>query len=1008
MNNLTHKPKRRKTLISTFSFWSALCGFRVRTIFFLIVGMLTIISILALSWNANVVLTQKKEAEQLIWVNAFLKNSLSLNTELAQERGFTAVMLANSVYYNAESRNRLISIRRKVDQYLRLLQNDLETASISSNLAAAYTFLETLSSDIVANRQRVDASLANNGRAITASDWIFSISRTINDIPRISQLIRTPIDDKGHVTRYGVTIKDSFFTISENLGLERALIGMILAENRPILPEEYLQLGNIQYATRIALNEIDQLLINLPQNSEILQAQHGLRHTYKEEYQSLRNAIIQNSQDGQAYPVNSTQWFDSATKSINAILNISNAIDLYIEDGISLTKAYTEQRVINLATTLALVITVIFLAFRVIQKRILKPLSQLELATKRIAADDFSTSLIIRGNDEFSQLAKAFETMRNFLISDRQERSQKSQDELHKLSIAIEQSINSVVMTDPNGVIEYVNPNFYRVTGYEPGEVIGHKMNIIKSGKNPEQTYIDIWHAIGDGRMWHGELLNKKKNGELYWEMVTITPVHNKEQKITHLISTQHNINDRKALEEARFLAGHDQLTKLPNRVLLNDRFTQMVAHAQQNNSKVALLMLDLDHFKWVNDNFGHHVGDQLLIEFAERLNNAVRSCDTLARYGGGEFVILVEDVTHIEALIELVNRLMNAITTPFRLEEKEMSVSGSIGISIWPDDGKNMNILLKKADVAMYNSKKDGRNQFQFFTGEMNNKINQRLKLERSLRKAIAHQEFELYYQPLVCLESGRLIGAEALIRWNHPELGLISPLDFIPLAEETKLIKPIGQWVLQTACDQLVKWNRECGKNLSIAVNVSVCQLEDESFITSLKAALEESGLNPDNLEIEITESTVVKHPKKMLKILDSIKELGLKLSLDDFGTGYSGLSQMRRFPFDKIKIDRSFIKDIVSKHDDRVIIQAVTQMAHALNIKVLAEGVETNAQAACVLHSHCDEMQGYLVSKPMPASEFELLFNQDYSNYARQRDSNSITAPSDIQQISATILH
>jgi len=946
--------------------------------------MLTIISILALSWNASFIFAKKNDAEQLIWVNTILKRTLSLNTVLAQERGFTAVLLANSEYYNAESRQRLFEIRRKADGSLRFLQDEMKPTSSSSSSSAAYMFLKSLSSDIVASRRRVDVSLGHNEQGISSNDWIFTISRSINDVSKIGYLIRTPIDDQGHVTRYGISIKDSFFTISENLGLERALVGMVLSENRPLLPEEYLQLSNIQYSTQVALKKIDDSLMNFPRNFEMTQAQRGMRRTYKQEYQALRNAIIQSSQSGQAYPVNSTQWFDSATKSINSILNVSNAIDLYIEDSISLVKADAGQRVISLIIIMALVVTVFFWAFRVIQQRILIPLSQLELAARRIAEDNFSKSLIIRGNDEFSHVAEAFDSMRNFLISDRQVRSTKAEDELNKLSIAIDQSVNSVVITDLNGVIEYVNPHFYRVTGYEPDEVIGRRMNILKSGKNPEQTYIDIWLAIGEGRMWHGELLNKKKNCELFWEMVTITPVHDNEQKITHFISIQHDISERKALEQTSFLAYHDQLTKLPNRALLADRFTQIVAHAQRINSKVALLMLDLDHFKEVNDNFGHQAGDQLLIEFVERLKGAMRSCDTLARYGGDEFVMLVEDVTNIELLIELVNRLMKAITTPFSFEEQEMSVTGSIGISIWPDDGKHMDILLKKADAAMYHSKEDGRNQYQFFTNEMNNQINQRLKLERNLRKAIDHQEFELYYQPQVCLESNKLIGAEALIRWNHPQLGFVSPLQFIPLAEETNLIKPIGKWVLQTACAQIVKWNKEGDKELSMAVNVSICQLEDENFISYLKAVLEESGVNPADLEIEITESTVVSHPEKILKVLESIKELGLKLALDDFGTGYSGLSHMREFPFDKIKIDRSFIKDIENKPEDKIIIQAITQMAHAMNIKVLAEGVETNAQAALVRQGHCDEMQGYLISKPVPASEFELLFNQACPNY------------------------
>ena len=425
-----------------------------------------------------------------------------------------AALLANPENYNAESRQRLFEIRGKVDRNLRFLQNALQPAPGSSIPAAAYAFSQSISSSLNASRRRVDAGPAHNEQAMTASEWISTISRNIDDISKISHLVRTPLDDQGHATRFGITLKDRFFVISDSLGMDRALIGVVLAENRPFLPEEYLQLSNNHYIAQIALKKIDELLINFPRSSEMTQAQRELRHAYKEDYQTLRNAIIHSSQDGQPYPVNSTQWFDSATKGISAVLNVSNVIDLYIEEGITQIKAHHKQGVIMLLIILTLVLAVFSLAFRIVQRRILRPLNQLALSAKRIAADDFSWALTIRGNDEFSRVTEAFESMRKFLIDDRQRRSQKSRHELEKLSIAIDQSVNSVIMTDLNGTIEYVNPHFYRVTGYQPGEVIGRKMNILKSGSTPRETYDEIWSAIGEGRMWQGVLLNKKKTGE--------------------------------------------------------------------------------------------------------------------------------------------------------------------------------------------------------------------------------------------------------------------------------------------------------------------------------------------------------------------------------------------------------------------------------------------------------------------------------------------------------------
>jgi len=987
MKNLSENKKFQKKSLLILPPWTMLCGFRIRTTLLLIISLLSLIATLALFWNTFYVFERKNDADQFVWVNTILKRTLSLDTLLAQERGFTIVLLANPEHLNAESQQRLFDIRAKVDQSLYLLQDDMETAPNPLS-SVVKKLLKDLPQAIISSRRRVNLSLNQKEAAITANEWAVEISQSIDDISKINSLIRAPINTHGHVTSYGITTKDSFSAISQNLGQERALIGRVLAENRPFLPQEQQKLSNFQYATENILISIDKVLINFPKNQEIILARLRLQQAYTKGYQALRDAIIQSSQNGQAYPISSIEWFEQATKGINSILNVSTAIDLYVENGIKLITADTKQKVTAAFITLTLVAVVFILAFKIVQRRILIPLSQLELSAKRIANDDFSSALNMSGNDEFSEVAEAFELMRSFLVDDRHKRDTKAENERLKLNTAIEQSASSIVIKDLNKVVEYVNPQFYRTTGYAPDEVIGRKMDILKSGENLENNDAVIWQTLNDGKVWHGELLNKKKSGELFWEMVTISPVYDQNHKITHFISIQHDISKRKALEEnLHFMAYYDKLTGLPNRALFEDRFMQMVAQAKRTKSKVALIILDLDHFKVINDSLGHHVGDLLLIEAAKRLKETMRSCDTLARYGGDEFVMLIDNAANINTLVTLLTRLMEALQTHLVIAEQEMHVSASFGISIYPDDGEDLGTLLKKADSAMYYAKEAGRNQFQFFTSEMNKKTNERLRLEGNLRKAIEHQEMELYYQPQVCFKSGKLIGVEALIRWNHSEFGLISPFQFIPLAEEIGVIKSIGKWVLQTACAQLMKWSNEGHKGLSMAVNTSVRELEDANFIPTLKAILEETGIEPSALEIEVTESVVMSHPDKMLKVLKAIKTLGVKLALDDFGTGYSSLSYLKNFPFDKLKIDRSFIQDVAEKPEDVIFTQAITQMAHALNIKVLVEGVETRTQATLVRSCDCDEMQGYLVSKPVPASEFGLLF--DHSDTYDQSD-------------------
>jgi len=460
------------------------------------------------------------------------------------------------------------------------------------------------------------------------------------------------------------------------------------------------------------------------------------------------------------------------------------------------------------------------------------------------------------------------------------------------------------------------------------------------------------------------------------------------------MLGTVQDISERKQSEERiRNLAYYDSLTHLPNRQLYNEQLNFALSSARRHTSKVATVLFDLDHFKRINETLGHSVGDRLLVAVAERLRQCVRDYDavsrpeadsgkggtTLARLGGDEFILAMADIDRVEDAAKAAHRLIQAMQAPFRLDEHEIVVTASIGISLYPDDGADAETLLKNADSALYHAKDAGRNNYQFYNQSMNDRAFARLSLEGSLRRALENQEFLLHYQPQVDAQSGAIIGAEALIRWRHPDLGLVSPLDFIPLAEESGLIVPIGEWVLQTACTELKAWQAAGNGTLRMAVNLSGRQFRQQDLVETVQRAISAAGIAPQSLELEITESMLMQDATETTRLLDNLKALGVKLSVDDFGTGYSSLSYLKRFPLDALKIDRSFIRDIASDPDDAAITTAILAMAGGLGLEVVAEGVETMEQLGFLRSRNCQMIQGYLFSKPLPSEEIRALLRE-----------------------------
>jgi len=541
-----------------------------------------------------------------------------------------------------------------------------------------------------------------------------------------------------------------------------------------------------------------------------------------------------------------------------------------------------------------------------------------------------------------------------------------------------ETASEGIMITDAEQHILEVNQGFEAITGYARDEVIGKKTDILNSGRHDSLFFAAMWAAIEQTGKWEGEIWNRRKSGEVYPEWMSLSAVKDEHGAVSHYAVVFTDITVRKESEQRlHFLANHDPLTRLPNRAMLQERVEHSLRIAQRQNKQIAVLFIDLDRFKIINDTLGHNAGDRLLQEAAERLHECLRDSDTIARQGGDEFVVLLEDFGQDEQyLVGVARKILAALARPFVLLGQEVSVSASIGISIYPRDGQEMAVLLKNADIAMYRAKEQGKNTFQFYASESNVHSFERLALENSLRKAIERKEFILHYQAKVDLASNTVVGAEALVRWKHPELGMVPPAQFIPLAEETGLIVAIGEWVLFEACQQNRAWQEAGLALITMGVNLSGGQFRDDNLRNSIAMALAQSGLQPSYLELEITESMIMQNPERAVGILQDFRDMGMSTSIDDFGTGYSSLGYLKRFPLDALKIDRSFVKDVPGDINDSVITQAIIGLAHSLDLKVIAEGVETDAQLSFLRKQGCEQVQGYIFSKPLPAEEFALL--------------------------------
>jgi diguanylate cyclase (GGDEF)-like protein/PAS domain S-box-containing protein len=552
-------------------------------------------------------------------------------------------------------------------------------------------------------------------------------------------------------------------------------------------------------------------------------------------------------------------------------------------------------------------------------------------------------------------------------------------EERQRLWISVlEQSGEGIMICDTQRKILLVNAAFERLTGYSAAEVIGQSPAILRSGRQSPEFYAQMWSALNSTGYWSGEIWNRRKDGVLYIEWLSVSAVRDDQGAISHYVGIFADISERKAAaDRVLHLAQYDLLTELPNRSLLLDRLEQLIVTSGRGSRRAAVLFLDLDRFKEVNDSMGHDSGDSLLQAVARRISGCVRKSDTVARMGGDEFVVLLHEIDGTDGVANVAQGLLRAVCAPLTLKEQELSISASIGIAIFPEDGISAGDLLRNADAAMYRAKNGGRNAFNFYTPELNQRAVESLQTESALRLAVERQELVLHYQPQVDVRTGAVVGVEALVRWNRQGIGLVSPEQFIPLAEERGLISAIDNWVLREAIRQAKEWDRAGLPPLTVAVNISATDFHSEGFVASVKQATVDQGFDARRIELELTERVAVRNVEATVAILQELHQLGFQLSLDDFGTGYSSLNYLRRFPIDRIKIDQSFVRELnVAGADALRTVRAIISLAKSYSMKVIAEGVEDRAQFDALRAENCDAIQGYLASRPLPHEDFARL--------------------------------
>ncbi|MBW8185076.1 EAL domain-containing protein [Shewanella nanhaiensis] len=673
--------------------------------------------------------------------------------------------------------------------------------------------------------------------------------------------------------------------------------------------------------------------------------------------------------------VNSEEWWQTTSKRIDDLHQLSSTISNRIEK-LSAQQKSDSLLFLTVGITATLInILLLFILGRIMVRSLVGSVSAIATDMQKMAQDPhLDLTVAVEGNDEIAQMSQSL----NLMLKERL----KANSQLNLAAAVFNYSAEGIMVTDKNNCIELVNPAFTQITGYTLEEVKGKKPSMLKSDMQPAGYYQSMWSSLEQSDKWEGEVWNKRKNGQVYPEYLAITVVRDEAGKIIQHIGLFLDISNRKKYEQdIWYKTNYDALTNLPNHHLYTTRLQQEILQSKQKSSQLAILFIDLDRFKYINDIYGHNLGNELLRLVAARLEYLLDQHDFVARYSGDEFVIIKTQIETEEQLKKFTESVLKHISSPFDLSHNELMISASIGICLYPDNGDDPELLTRNAETAMYKAKGDGRSNYRYFSPEMNANMLERIQLEQRLRRAVLQKEFCLNYQPIVTLNDHSVIGVEALIRWQDPKFGLIPPDQFIPLAEETGLIEPIGEWVLEQALIDLHSWHNK-GYMINMAVNVSGRQLingNQISFNRLISKLLKKYGIDAKYLHIEITESMLMEDREQCLHALEAIRDHGMDIYIDDFGTGYSSLSYLKSFPISVIKIDKSFVDNMLECQSDANLIKAIIMMGKSLELKLVAEGIETEEQLAFLHSLGCDFGQGYLISRPLPSYELTNLLIQ-----------------------------
>ncbi|MFV0662936.1 EAL domain-containing protein [Denitromonas sp.] len=901
------------------------------------------------------------------------------SASLAMERGITAAILANPADAHAEMLSEMRRARASVDVFqarLTAIADGMSRRDIAHPVFSKLREMQRSRASMEALRADVDARLSGAGSRLEAEQWIDMMTERIGSLQDLAAISMQPLRDNRYTFASALVIKDVLFTLSEYAGRERAAIGVAVARNQPLSAYAWRTLEDQRVVADRARKRAEAILAHLPGTPDLLQVRMRFEVDYLGRYEALREEILTRSLAGEPYPVDAEQWYREATVGVDAILGLSSALSAQFEADIDRLRSHavnTQGMLILLFVAMAVLFGV---AVQGVRRRVLHPLRALESAATTISNGNLTRALPAQRSDELGRLGEAFEHMRKALLED-QYRRERDTEALRKLNALIEQSATAMIVTDAKGVIEYANTPFVAITGYSREEAIGRKAGFWRSERTSPALHRQMWETALAGKVWEGEMINRRKSGELYWASMILSPVRDDDGRITHFISVQSDISERRRIEERLdFLSAYDELTGLPNRSLLARRFAEISAEAEHRGTMIGFVTIGIGRFKRINDSLGRDVGDQLLKVIAQRLGECVDASDTVSRHGGTEFVVMAPDLVLRDALHDKVARIIETLNLPVIIQGERLQPTINAGVSVMPHDGGNLDVLLRKATIALHHAERHGLGTC-LCTDALDQDAQERLALEGALRSSLESSALELHYQPKVDLASGRIVGVEALARWAHPVTReQVPPSRFIPIAEESGLIQHLGAWALRQACRQNKAWLDAGLPRIVVAVNLSASQLSQPSLVDTVADILRETGLPPALLELELTESALMEDPEQANDVLRRLKALGLRLAIDDFGTGYSSLAYLSQFPVDQLKIDRSFVEQVGSDAASEAISTSVIALAHQMGLRVIAEGVESEAQLAFLGRHGCDEIQGYYFSAPIPASAFAVL--------------------------------